>query len=207
MADVVQHRNLLSKIEKAFPEQDRQSCLQIYESVLKCVRRKKYVSNSQPLQYITPTPSRRPSPTPHHMLLPALRPSQAPPHHVHLTFDTRLPVLENKTLFHLPFKIFFSSCSRFPFDACNFAGTQAVLCHSLSDHNFLRWWRWSWYWSCNTESLVERYVSLVLVFALWCVERNIMSWHDIDTTIYCSLNSHGENIWSALPLIRIIWDR
>ena len=43
MADVVEHHQLLLKIEKAFPECDEEGCLKIYENVLRCVGNKRYV--------------------------------------------------------------------------------------------------------------------------------------------------------------------
>ena len=48
MADVVQHRNLLTKVEKAFPELNQERCLEIYENVIKCVGNKRYVSYCRP---------------------------------------------------------------------------------------------------------------------------------------------------------------
>ena len=44
MADVVEHHQLLLKIEKAFPECDEDGCLKIYENILRCVGNKRYVS-------------------------------------------------------------------------------------------------------------------------------------------------------------------
>ena len=46
MADVVEHHQLLLKIEKAFPECDEERCLKIYENVLRCVGNKRYVSGA-----------------------------------------------------------------------------------------------------------------------------------------------------------------
>ena len=44
MADVVEHQQLLMKIQKAFPECKEQKCLSVYRDVLKCVGNKRYVS-------------------------------------------------------------------------------------------------------------------------------------------------------------------
>ncbi|XP_073244598.1 transient receptor potential cation channel subfamily M member-like 2 isoform X3 [Porites lutea] len=44
MADVVEHHQLLLKIEKAFPECDEEGCLKIYENVLRCVGNKRYIT-------------------------------------------------------------------------------------------------------------------------------------------------------------------
>ena len=43
MADVVEHHQLLVKIENAFPEFDEEGCLAIYENVLRCVENKRFV--------------------------------------------------------------------------------------------------------------------------------------------------------------------
>lgn len=43
MADVVEHHQLLLKIEIAFPECGEEGCLKIYENVLRCVGNKRYV--------------------------------------------------------------------------------------------------------------------------------------------------------------------
>jgi hypothetical protein len=48
VADVVEHRQLLHKIEKAFPGFD--DCLSLYQSVLKCVAKREYVSTISVLQ-------------------------------------------------------------------------------------------------------------------------------------------------------------
>lgn len=44
MADVVEHQQLLMKIQKAFPECNEEKCLSVYHDVLKCVGNKRYVS-------------------------------------------------------------------------------------------------------------------------------------------------------------------
>ena len=43
MADVVEHHQLLVKIENAFPEFDEEGCLTIYENVLRCMENKRFV--------------------------------------------------------------------------------------------------------------------------------------------------------------------
>lgn len=44
MADVVEHHQLLVKIENAFPEFDEEGCLTIYENVLRCVENKRFIT-------------------------------------------------------------------------------------------------------------------------------------------------------------------
>ncbi|XP_031570501.1 transient receptor potential cation channel subfamily M member 3-like [Actinia tenebrosa] len=44
VADVVEHRQLLHKIEKAFPGCDPKGCLALYKSVLKCVAKREYIT-------------------------------------------------------------------------------------------------------------------------------------------------------------------
>lgn len=44
MADVVEHHQLLLKIEKAFPECDEDGCLKIYANILRCVGNKRYIT-------------------------------------------------------------------------------------------------------------------------------------------------------------------
>lgn len=44
MSEVVEHRQLLMRIQKAFPECNETKCYAIYHDVLKCVGNKRYVS-------------------------------------------------------------------------------------------------------------------------------------------------------------------
>lgn len=44
MAEVVEHRQLLMRIQKAFPECNETKCYAIYHDVIKCVGNKRYVS-------------------------------------------------------------------------------------------------------------------------------------------------------------------
>ena len=44
MSEVVEHRQLLMRIQKAFPECNETKCFAIYHDVLKCVGNKRYVS-------------------------------------------------------------------------------------------------------------------------------------------------------------------
>ena len=44
MSEVVEHRQLLRRIQKAFPECNETKCYSIYHDVLKCVGNKRYVS-------------------------------------------------------------------------------------------------------------------------------------------------------------------
>ena len=49
---MVEHRHLLFKIEKAFPECNEEACVQIYENVLKCVSNKRYVSMERFINFV-----------------------------------------------------------------------------------------------------------------------------------------------------------
>ncbi len=44
MSEVVEHQQLLMRIQKAFPECNEEKCYAIYHNVLKCVGNKRYVS-------------------------------------------------------------------------------------------------------------------------------------------------------------------
>ena len=46
MADVVEHTQLVSMIQKTFPELDSEKCNEVYANVLKCVEKKEFVSSS-----------------------------------------------------------------------------------------------------------------------------------------------------------------
>ena len=47
MSEVVEHRQLLLRIQKAFPECNETKCYAIYHDVLKCVGNKRYVSRER----------------------------------------------------------------------------------------------------------------------------------------------------------------
>ena len=44
MGDVVEHKQLLKRIEQTFPEMEQSSCLTVYSNLLKCVEKKHLVS-------------------------------------------------------------------------------------------------------------------------------------------------------------------
>ena len=44
MSEVVEHQQLLTRIQKAFPECNEEKCSELYHDVLKCVGNKRYVS-------------------------------------------------------------------------------------------------------------------------------------------------------------------
>ena len=49
MREVVKHKILLTKIQKAFRECSDEKCKQLHEDVLKCVENKEYVSQENEL--------------------------------------------------------------------------------------------------------------------------------------------------------------
>eukprot|EP00794_Sanderia_malayensis_P009473 gene9473-10461_t len=44
MGDVVEHKQLLNKVEQTFPEMDQSKCLEVYGDVLKCVQKKQWIT-------------------------------------------------------------------------------------------------------------------------------------------------------------------
>lgn len=43
MGDVVEHKQLLKRIEQTFPEMDQSGCLRVYANIIKCVEKKHLV--------------------------------------------------------------------------------------------------------------------------------------------------------------------
>ncbi len=52
MGDVVEHKQLLKKIEQTYPEMDQSGCLKVYSNLLKCVERKHLVSCIVKISYL-----------------------------------------------------------------------------------------------------------------------------------------------------------
>ena len=44
LGDVVEHTQLMKKIEKTYPDMNQEACLNVYKNILKCVEKKEYVS-------------------------------------------------------------------------------------------------------------------------------------------------------------------